>query len=68
MVMRLIDFLKLHHVTCVFTSLTHGGEIEQTDIGIRFAKNQRLRWESCWPPSSTTSTRQVSKPAMRRSR
>ncbi|HEV2846220.1 MAG TPA: circadian clock protein KaiC, partial [Thermoanaerobaculia bacterium] len=34
MLVRLIDFLKLHQVTCVFTSLTHGGEIEQTDIGI----------------------------------
>ena len=34
MLVRLIDFLKLHQVTCLFTSLTHGGEIEQTDIGI----------------------------------
>lgn len=34
MLVWLIDFLKLHHVTCLFTSLTHGGEIEQTDIGI----------------------------------
>ncbi len=34
MLMRLIDFLKLHHVTCLFTSLTHGSELEQTDVGI----------------------------------
>lgn len=34
MLMRLIDFLKLHHVTCLFTSLTHGSELEQTDAGI----------------------------------
>jgi circadian clock protein KaiC len=34
MLMRLIDFLKLHHVTGLFTSLTHGTELEQTDVGI----------------------------------
>lgn len=35
MFMRLIDFLKLHQITAVLTSLTSGGEdLEQTDIGI----------------------------------
>ncbi len=34
MLMRMIDFLKFHQVTSFFTSLTHGGDFEQTDIGI----------------------------------
>jgi circadian clock protein KaiC len=35
MVVRLVDFLKVHHVTAMFTSLTGGGEnIEQTEIAV----------------------------------
>jgi circadian clock protein KaiC len=35
MLMRLVDFLKANQVTCVFTSLTHGGpSTERTDVAI----------------------------------
>jgi circadian clock protein KaiC len=34
MLMRMIDFLKYRQVTSFFTSLTHGGDFEQTDVGI----------------------------------
>jgi circadian clock protein KaiC len=34
MLTRLIDFVKGLGITAVFTSLTHGGEAEQTDVGI----------------------------------
>lgn len=34
MLMRMIDFLKYQQVTSFFTSLTHGGDFEQTDVGI----------------------------------
>jgi circadian clock protein KaiC len=34
MLMRLIDFLKAHQITALFTSLIHGKEIEQTDVGV----------------------------------
>jgi circadian clock protein KaiC len=36
MLMRLVDFLKLHQITAIFTSLTSGtnGTLEQTNIGI----------------------------------
>lgn len=35
MVMRLVDFLKMHGVTAIFTSLTSGtANLESTDIGI----------------------------------
>ena len=34
MLMRLIDFLKAHQITGMFTSLTHGLDIETTDVGV----------------------------------
>ena len=35
MLIRLVDFLKTHQVTSLFTSLTRGGQdLEQTDVGI----------------------------------
>ncbi len=37
MLMRLIDFLKVHQITALFTSLTHSGQIEQveqTEVGV----------------------------------
>lgn len=34
MLMRLVDFLKVQHITAVFTSLTHGLDLETTDVGI----------------------------------
>ena len=34
MLVRLIDFLKSHHVTCLFTSLTHGNDLERTDVAV----------------------------------
>ncbi len=35
MLTRLIDFLKMDHITALFTSLTPGGEsLERTDVGI----------------------------------
>ena len=34
MLMRMIDFLKFQQVTSFFTSLTHGGDYDQTDVGI----------------------------------
>lgn len=34
MLMRLVDFLKANHITGVFTSLTHGKELETTDVAI----------------------------------
>jgi circadian clock protein KaiC len=34
MLVRLIDFLKSHQVTCLFTSLTHGNDLERTDVAV----------------------------------
>ena len=34
MLMRLIDFLKSSHVTALFTSLTHGFDLETTDVAV----------------------------------
>ncbi|MEA2559318.1 MAG: circadian clock protein KaiC [Acidobacteriota bacterium] len=34
MLMRLIDFLKLHQVTALFNSLIHGEFTEQTEVGV----------------------------------
>lgn len=34
MLMRLIDFLKAQQITGVFTSLTHGLDVETTDVGV----------------------------------
>jgi circadian clock protein KaiC len=34
MLMRLIDFLKAHQITGMFTSLTHGSDLETTDVGV----------------------------------
>ncbi|MES1245260.1 MAG: circadian clock protein KaiC, partial [Acidobacteriota bacterium] len=34
MLMRLIDFLKAQQITALFTSLTHGGHVEQTEVGV----------------------------------
>jgi circadian clock protein KaiC len=34
MLVRLIDFLKMQQITGVFTSLTHGDALEQTDVGV----------------------------------
>jgi circadian clock protein KaiC len=34
MLMRMIDFLKFRQITSFFTSLTHGGDYEQTDVGV----------------------------------
>lgn len=34
MLMRMVDFLKYRQITAFFTSLTHGGDFEQTDVGI----------------------------------
>jgi circadian clock protein KaiC len=34
MLMRLIDFLKLHQVTALFNSLIHGDFTEQTEVGV----------------------------------
>jgi circadian clock protein KaiC len=34
MLLRLIDFFKAHEITVVFTSLTHGSEREETDVGV----------------------------------
>ncbi|HJX28331.1 MAG TPA: circadian clock protein KaiC [Thermoanaerobaculia bacterium] len=34
MLMRLIDFLKAQQITGVFNSLTHGMDIETTDVGV----------------------------------
>lgn len=34
MLMRLIDFLKASHITALFTSLTHGFDLETTDVAV----------------------------------
>jgi circadian clock protein KaiC len=34
MLLRLIDFLKVQQITLLFTSLTHGVETAETDVGI----------------------------------
>lgn len=34
MLMRLIDFLKAHQITGMFNSLTHGLDLETTDVGV----------------------------------
>ncbi len=34
MLMRLIDFLKAHQITALFTSLTHGDHLEATEVGV----------------------------------
>ena len=34
MLMRLLDFLKMQQITLLLTSLTHGTEVEGTDVGI----------------------------------
>jgi circadian clock protein KaiC len=34
MLMRLIDFLKLHQITALFNSLIHGDFTEQTEVGV----------------------------------
>jgi circadian clock protein KaiC len=34
MLLRLIDFFKAHQITVVFTSLSHGAEREETDVGV----------------------------------
>jgi circadian clock protein KaiC len=34
MLMRLIDFLKAQQITGVFNSLTHGADLETTDVGV----------------------------------
>jgi circadian clock protein KaiC len=34
MLVRLVDFLKLKHITSLFTSLTSGSQLEQTDVAI----------------------------------
>lgn len=34
MLMRLVDFLKAQQITAVFNSLTHGLDLETTDVGI----------------------------------
>jgi circadian clock protein KaiC len=34
MLVRLIDFLKSRQVTCFFTSLTHGNDLERTDVAV----------------------------------
>jgi circadian clock protein KaiC len=34
MLMRLIDFLKSNQITCLFTSLTHGNDLERTDVAV----------------------------------
>ncbi|HEX7182436.1 MAG TPA: circadian clock protein KaiC [Thermoanaerobaculia bacterium] len=34
MLMRLVDFLKAQQVTAIFNSLTHGLDLETTDVGI----------------------------------
>ncbi|HYO13077.1 MAG TPA: circadian clock protein KaiC [Thermoanaerobaculia bacterium] len=34
MLVRLIDFLKSQQVTCLFTSLTHGNDLERTDVAV----------------------------------
>ncbi len=34
MLMRLLDFLKMQQITLLLTSLTHGAETQQTDVGI----------------------------------
>ena len=34
MLMRLIDFLKANHITALFTSLTHGVDLETTDVAV----------------------------------
>ncbi len=34
MLMRMVDFFKLHQVTPLFTSLTHGDVLDQTEVGI----------------------------------
>lgn len=34
MLMRLIDFLKSSHITALFTSLTHGLDLETTDVAV----------------------------------
>jgi circadian clock protein KaiC len=34
MLMRLIDYLKAHRITALFTSLTHSEHLEQTEVGV----------------------------------
>jgi circadian clock protein KaiC len=34
MLMRLIDFFKAHQITTLFTSLTHGFDLETTDVAV----------------------------------
>lgn len=34
MLMRLVDFLKAHQITGFFTSLTHGNDLEKTDVAM----------------------------------
>ncbi len=34
MLLRLLDFLKMRQITLLLTSLTHGAETEETDVGI----------------------------------
>ena len=34
MLMRLIDFLKANHITALFNSLTHGLDLETTDVAV----------------------------------
>jgi len=34
MLMRLIDFFKVQHITPFFNSLTHGDQLDQTDVGV----------------------------------
>jgi circadian clock protein KaiC len=34
MLMRLVDFFKMKQITSLFTSLTHGSLLDQTDVGI----------------------------------
>ena len=34
MLMRLIDFFKVRQITPLFTSLTHGDELDQTEVGV----------------------------------
>jgi circadian clock protein KaiC len=34
MLMRLVDFLKVNHITSLFTSLNHGAYLEQSEAGV----------------------------------
>jgi len=36
MLARLIDFLKANQITALFTNLSHGGSLEQTEFGISY--------------------------------